>query len=357
MRNWLPPWREPTALDVFGFRLLRIIKAAFGLRRTYVGLGYHGFLASKGGFIVGRVCEALPPKITQETGTFGNAWSLLRRFSRARGPKARVALYFDNDYLQTETDGTGYFSFNLKAIPIDQVSEPRVKLIGTPDHLEDLDRYTKVPMTRVHPKIPLVVVSDIDDTIIQSHAMDFVRSIKVALATNARSREAVLGMSQFYGKLSRFFRSRGEGYEPAFCYVTSSSWSLYEFLSEVLRLNQFPAGPLLMQALGLTQNKLISTRQHSHKLDKIRALLGLTAKTVPFILIGDSGQHDRQIYEKIARSHKDRIAAIFIRHVPGTAIDNPNQDCPAPLFFFKDGEDLDEIFFNNCQKLWEKLPH
>jgi phosphatidate phosphatase APP1 len=53
---------------------------------------------------------------------------------------------------------------------------------------------------------------------------------------------------------------------------------------------------------------------HEHKLGAIREILDVHP-TLPFVLVGDSGQEDAEIYARIAREHPGRIHAIYIREV------------------------------------------
>jgi phosphatidate phosphatase APP1 len=57
-----------------------------------------------------------------------------------------------------------------------------------------------------------------------------------------------------------------------------------------------------------------------HKLHWIRTLLE-TYPSLPFILIGDSGEADPEIYLKATQSYPGRIAAIYIRDVAPEARD------------------------------------
>ena len=51
-----------------------------------------------------------------------------------------------------------------------------------------------------------------------------------------------------------------------------------------------------------------------HKEPLIREILDLYSD-MPFILIGDSGQHDPEIYRTITHEYRGRILAIYIRNV------------------------------------------
>jgi phosphatidate phosphatase APP1 len=51
-----------------------------------------------------------------------------------------------------------------------------------------------------------------------------------------------------------------------------------------------------------------------HKVGHIERVLAYYAE-LPFVLIGDSGQHDPEIYLRVVKAHPGRIRAAFIRDV------------------------------------------
>lgn len=53
---------------------------------------------------------------------------------------------------------------------------------------------------------------------------------------------------------------------------------------------------------------------HQHKQDKIKRLMTLFPK-LKFILIGDSGQRDTEIYRQVLHEFPDRILAVYIRKI------------------------------------------
>ncbi|MGH7461212.1 MAG: phosphatase domain-containing protein, partial [Longimicrobiales bacterium] len=88
-------------------------------------------------------------------------------------------------------------------------------------------------------------------------------------------------------------------------------WNLYDLLDEFLSVRGIPAGPLILRDWGLGVNP---ARNAPHKLDAIAHVLD-TFPTLPFILIGDSGQQDPEIYRDVIRRYPNRIRAAYIRNV------------------------------------------
>ena len=71
-------------------------------------------------------------------------------------------------------------------------------------------------------------------------------------------------------------------------------------LSEFIELNDLPPGPILLKDLGIEKNQLFSSGHLDHKIHEISDILN-TYPHLPFILVGDSGQQDPVIYQKIVK--------------------------------------------------------
>ncbi|MCB0131354.1 MAG: App1 family protein, partial [Caldilineaceae bacterium] len=71
---------------------------------------------------------------------------------------------------------------------------------------------------------------------------------------------------------------------------------------------------------GMDSHKLIVADHASHKITQIRAILAMYP-TLTFILIGDSGQQDPEIYTRLIREFPQRFRVILIRDVSADARD------------------------------------
>jgi phosphatidate phosphatase APP1 len=97
-------------------------------------------------------------------------------------------------------------------------------------------------------------------------------------------------------------------------YVSSSPWNLYDLLVDFLEINKIPKGPLFLKDYGFTHNKLFTESHGVHKPKQIRNILNAYPH-LNFILIGDSGQHDPEIYAEVIKEFPGRILASYIRDV------------------------------------------
>lgn len=154
------------------------------------------------------------------------------------------------------------------------------------------------------------IISDIDDTILVSHATQKLMKLKLMFFNNAHTRMPFEGVSGFYSALQK---GTGSTYNPIF-YVSNSEWNLYDLLHEFIDFHRIPKGPLLLREMAirvLRPWKLREVNRH-HKIEIIQNLLD-TYPQISFILIGDSGQRDPVIYSSITKHNPGRIKAIYIR--------------------------------------------
>jgi phosphatidate phosphatase APP1 len=140
--------------------------------------------------------------------------------------------------------------------------------------------------------------------------------IKLTLLESSRTRVAFEGVSAFYRAL--------EGRSNPFFYVSSSPWNLHQFLIEFMELHCIPTGAMYLRDFGLDETKLIAGAHKTHKLDAIERILNFTG-SLKFILAGDSGQRDPEVYAEVVRRHPKRILAIYIRDVSDVARDGEVQ--------------------------------
>ena len=227
-----------------------------------------------------------------------NAAAFFRRMESDEVPGARLRASFGNRTTQAVSDRQGYFSvalenLKLKAgwhdVQLELLHDPQVKATGR----------VLVPPR----KAEFGVISDIDDTIVYSHVMRKLRMIVSLALSNARTRKPFKGVGAFYRALHR-------GVNPLF-YVSKSPWNLYVPLVEFMEVQGLPAGPLLLRDFGLRMKK-------NHKTEAIAAVLQTYPK-LKFILIGDSGESDPEIYSGIVQRFPERIRVIYIRSVDPAA--------------------------------------
>lgn len=152
------------------------------------------------------------------------------------------------------------------------------------------------------------VISDIDDTIKFSNVLNKKELLK---NTFLYSFKPILGMPRIYQKWSK----KG----AIFHYVSGSPWQLFLPIWNFIQKNNFPHGSIHLKYFRLKDSsfiKFIVADQKAYKLSQIEKILNDFPKR-KFILVGDSGEKDPEIYAEIAKKYSSQIKAICIRNLTG----------------------------------------
>jgi hypothetical protein len=153
----------------------------------------------------------------------------------------------------------------------------------------------------------LSIISDIDDTIKRTQVRE---RREMLLNTFSRRFEPAPRMAAWYRALAQTPHTR-------FHYLSASPIQLYPALSDFIRTADFPEGSMHLRE-STTWRTLVPGAEDSraHKLGVIERLLAEFAQR-RFVLVGDSGEADPEIYAQTFRAHPGRIDAIVIRDVTG----------------------------------------
>jgi phosphatidate phosphatase APP1 len=155
------------------------------------------------------------------------------------------------------------------------------------------------------------IISDLDDTVIQSRITSFLQAMRTVMLGNARTRLPFPGVAAFYRALEQ--GGDGARLNPIF-YVSSSPWNIHDIIADFMDIQRIPRGPINLRDWDIVLSALTSSRLGNFKEPVIRELLDLYP-TLPFILIGDNSQKDPEIYRAILGRYPGRILAIYIRNV------------------------------------------
>jgi phosphatidate phosphatase APP1 len=110
-----------------------------------------------------------------------------------------------------------------------------------------------------------------------------------------------------------------------FHYVSGSPWQLYPSLSDFARHTGFPPGTFHLRQFSLKDKsavEFLENRTLGFKLDAIDRLMRLFPKR-RFVLVGDSGELDPEVYAELAARFPGQVVAILIRDVRGESLKSP----------------------------------
>ncbi|MEO6063266.1 MAG: phosphatase domain-containing protein [Thermoflexales bacterium] len=294
--------------------LSRLFSKRPGRKHPIAIVAYRGYGTANELHLRGRVLEDKGIKIPEIDDTRReNLANILKRFASTEVARARIRARFQDTDFDTIADQHGYFQLVLRPalpLPADRLwHEVALEFLGP-------SRYPAGPVIAgaeilvPPPSAKFGVISDIDDTVIHTDAVNLLRMALVVFLGNARTRLPLKGVAAFYRALHK--GSGTTGVNPLF-YVSNSPWNLYDLLSDFFHLNDIPVGPVLfLRRWGFTRRDQLPTRKRQHKLSSAREILALFPD-LPFILIGDSGEKDPEIYSELVGLYPDRIQAVYIR--------------------------------------------
>jgi phosphatidate phosphatase APP1 len=291
------------------------LRSRLGLHRPRHIAAYRGYADDQGVELCGRVL-AEPPLggPGEKDGWWDNLLNTYRRFESDEVPGVELVARFHGERAHAVTNGEGYYNVSLP--PMRGGGQALWEFADI--ELADGSLETPQPVMRVSPQARVGIISDIDDTILHSSITDWKTAAQLTFLHNARTRKPLLGVAKLYAALQAGADRAGRN--PIF-YVSSSPWNMYDLLEDFMALNAIPPGPIFLRDLGLDQGKFIKSPGHGHKLDKARELMARMPH-LRWILLGDSGQADAELYAQAAQEMGERLLAIYIRDV------DPDRDTP-----------------------------
>jgi len=296
---------------------LLLDRVVWGLRRRFGRLGplqvvaYRGFGTAARVVLRGRVLEASAlERSLPADSAFRSFRRMLRRFFSRELPDATVCAQLGTSAAGGSTDDEGYFELPVVSPgPADtgDWTVAEVQVVGAPVRgLVPVSATAEILIPGAGAK--LGIISDIDDTVLQTHVTQKLKMIWVTLSGSAFTRMPFEGTSELYHALVS--GAPGRANNPVF-YVSKSPWNLYDFLVDFLDHHRLPRGPLLLRDIGLHEAPPVD-----HKSAAVRELLEMYPE-LPFVLIGDSGERDPEIYLETVARYPGRIVAVYIRDLGG----------------------------------------
>lgn len=268
-----------------------------------------GFAAPSDGLLLGRIHRGAPD-VAPQPGESRARRVLETIESLEADPLRDVALSIqigDRPAVRVRSNDRGYIELS----PIVGLAPPQavVKL-----HVDDA-RY-HVPaiegMLPVHDNQPgLAVISDIDDTLLDTGVADPLKMAEKAATRSTWELQAFAGAADT-------LQAVGRG-RPVF-YVSGSPWGFYDRIRGYLQRSGFPTGTFLLKRFS--SDPLVD--QMAFKWGHIaRVVEALPQKR--WLLFGDSGEKDPEIYARLRQERPDRIEAIYIHLVT-------KEDAQSPRF-------------------------
>lgn len=165
------------------------------------------------------------------------------------------------------------------------------------------------PVFIVDPKATIGLISDIDDTVMVTRLPRPLLAAWNTFVLDEHARTPVAGMAVLFEKLVRDHPG-----SPV-VYLSTGAWNVAPTITRFLSRHLYPPGALLLTDWGPTHDRWFrSGREH-----KEQSLLRLSEEFphLKWILVGDDGQHDEDLYRTFAAANPEHVAAVAIRQLSG----------------------------------------
>ncbi|WP_341954499.1 phosphatase domain-containing protein [Salinibacterium sp. TMP30] len=193
----------------------------------------------------------------------------------------------------------------------------------------------------VDPKATFGIISDVDDTVMVTALPRPLLAAWNTFVLDEHARRPVAGMAVLYDRLAR-----ANPLAPVI-YLSTGAWNVAPTLTRFLRRNLYPRGAMLLTDWGPTHDRWFRSGAE-HKRDSLRRLAA-EFPAIKWLLVGDDGQHDEEIYGEFVASHPNNVAAVAIRQLStGEAVlaggrsnsAERERESPTPWRFAPDGARL-----------------
>jgi phosphatidate phosphatase APP1 len=327
-----------TSFRLFCWRLF----AGYKNKMIY-GSTFRGYASQDKLFIQGRISRYRHIKNNPEASPLEHLLDTIKRIFNTRIPDIPCEISVLNHIFLTTTNSAGYFTLEINW-PSPFYPSCSCWLNVAIEVKPILDFYIeKSTLTGeilfISNKQKFIVISDIDDTLLLTgvKSMFYWKVLYNTFLKNMEQRRGIPGAPAFFQRLTQL--KNQADWQTFVFYVSSTPRTLYDFVLTWLDRCHFPKGPILLKDFGLSTLDKGASQRFKSKLAWIKHVMSFFP-TIPFVLVGDSGEKDFFLYQKLAEEYPTMVKAILIRDIPFLrsknklvqAMDDFKNDVPLCLF-------------------------
>lgn len=209
-----------------------------------------------------------------------------------------ITIFFYNDSQSQSrnvlTDDSGHFAI-------------RAPLEFVPTHIKVLvnEGLSTTQQVKYIEPYGVSLISDIDDTVKMSNISAGAKEIFRNTFVRELADLTIDGVKEWYGNM--------QGLGVSIHYCSNSPWQLFPMLATFFKVSGLPVESLhLKQYSGMLQG-IFEPVAERKKNTLVRLLRDFPQRK--FLLVGDSGEADLEVYTELALAYPGRILAVFIRDV------------------------------------------
>lgn len=294
------------------FRLAHLLSDAVNTARLKLArrwkfepktIAYQGYGSTEWVRVLGRVVLAskpVPGSRAEHAAKNGNenvrGW---RAFTSVPIPRSEVEIEIGGTVTKVTADRGGLIDIDVRVSLEPGWHTAVLRSVGTEP--------AEARIFVIGPETTFGIVSDIDDTVMVTALPRPFLALWNTFVLSERARMATPGMAVLLDRLTVEYPT------APVIYLSTGPWNAAPTLGRFLSRNMYPSGALLLTDWGLTQDRWFRSGQ-DHKLGNLQRLAA-EFPHMRWLLVGDNGQHDEEIYSEFAQDHADKVAAIAIRQL------------------------------------------
>ncbi len=270
---------------------------------------YFGYTTKDEIILRGRVISRRPDRAKKLREASPTLWANFKAMAALFDTRELANIPILCEGQETSSDEEGYFNLTLPR------PEEENGWVSFSCYFNEQDDPVKLAALLPSPDAEYGIISDIDDTLIKTEAWNLIRNLWNSMTGNAQTRLV-------FEDAVTLIKTLHDGVNPVF-YVSSSPWNLHAFLDEIFERAGLIRGPKFLRDLGLSKKNLVKRGHNTRKTRSIDTILAANPD-LPFVLIGDTGQHDAHVYHDTIKRHPERIRQVILR-APSASIDKSDQ--------------------------------
>jgi phosphatidate phosphatase APP1 len=243
-------------------------------------------------------------EIAADDGRARNLSRNLRALMNDEQEDVPVAVTIGEKTWRTSTDQEGYFRILIEDLTLTLPGWHEMNALTAEG--SGKGSLLLVPAQNVHG-----LISDFDDTVVISEVNDKSQLLANSLLLNYRQRKPVPAVATAYGKLAA---ANPDATSAPLFYLSASPRQLQSSIQAFLDHNNFPRGVLITKRVTNDVSSEPLTNQFAYKLGRLVEVFERLPH-VSFVLAGDDGEQDPEIYAAIQRRYPTRVTAVWIRRV------------------------------------------
>ena len=327
-----------TSFRLFCWRLFAGYK-----NKMICGTTFRGYASQDKLFIQGRISRYRHIKNNPEASPLEHLFDTVKRIFNTRIPDIPCEISVLNHTFLTTSNSAGYFTLEINWPSTFYPScscglNVAVEIKPPSDFYIEQSTLTG-EILFISNKQKFIVISDIDDTLLLTgvKSLFYWKVLYNTFLKNLEQRRGIPGAPAFFQRLTQL--KEHHDWQTFVFYISSTPRTLYDFVLTWLDRCHFPKGPILLKDFGLSTLDKGASQRFKSKMAWIKHVMSFFP-TIPFVLVGDSGEKDFFLYQKLAKEYPDMVKAILIRDIPFLrskdklvkAMDDFKNDVPLCLF-------------------------